>query len=308
MTVPNVGMPPAPVQASRDPRHAGTGAVPPPAPRRRGRRTPPNWLAGVLASVWLVLVAVPLYYLVAASFRTRSEYLSTSPLMPPTNPTIENYTTVLTGGFAQYLWNNIVVTAATVAIVVGLSLPAAYAVARNAGPFVQRGFSIMLIGLAIPAQATIIPVYLLITQLRLYDTLTAVILPTAAFALPVALLVMTNALRDIPGELYEAQVLDGAGPFQTLRNLVLPLAKPAIMTVSVFTALNAWNGFLFPLVLTQSTEKRVLTLGLWEFQGQFGTNVPGLLAAVTLSVIPIFALYLFGRRYLLSGLTAGFGK
>jgi xylobiose transport system permease protein len=73
-------------------------------------------------------------------------------------------------------------------------------------------------------------------------------------------------------------------------------------------ALTAWNGFLFPLVLTQSTDKRVLTLGLWEFQGQFGTNVPGLLAAVTLSVIPIFAVYLFGRRYLLSGLTAGFGK
>ncbi|MGY1857253.1 carbohydrate ABC transporter permease [Modestobacter sp. SYSU DS0290] len=290
-----------------------TGATASRPPRRGkgtpgGRRERPNWLAGILATIWLVIVAVPLYYLVAASFRTRQDYLSTSPLNPPSNPTAENYTTVFEGGFLTYLLNTAVVTVATVAIVVGLCVPAAYAVARNTGPLVQRGFSLMLIGLAIPAQATIIPVYLLITQLRLYDTLLAIILPTAAYAMPVALLVMTNSLRDIPKELYEAQTLDGAGPFKVLRNLVLPLAKPAITTISVFTALNAWNGFLFPLVLTQSKSNRVLTLGLWDFQGQFGTNVPGLLAAVTLSVVPIFVLYLFGRRYLLGGLTAGFGK
>ena len=285
--------------------------VPPhrqPAPRRGGRRERPNWLAGVLAAIWLVLVVVPLYYLVAASFRSRQDYLSSNPLTPPADPTLENYRTVFEGGFLTYLVNNLVVTLATVAIVVALTVPAAYAVARNAGPFVQRGFSLMLIGLAIPAQATIIPVYLLITQMRLYDTLLAIILPTAAFALPVALLVMTNSLRDIPRELYEAQTLDGAGPLAVLRHLVLPLVRPAVTTVSVFTALNAWNGYLFPLVLTQSKSTRTLTLGLQDFQGQFGVNVPGLLAAVTLSVVPIFLLYLFGRRYLLGGLTAGFGK
>jgi len=286
-------------------------AVPPstrPQRRRRRRRERPNWLAGVLATVWLVIVAVPLYYLVAASFRSRQDYLTSSPLKPPSDPTLDNYRTVFEGGFLTYLLNNVVVTVATVAIVVGVALPAAYAVARNTGPVVQRGFSLLLIGLAIPAQATIIPVYLLITQLRLYDTLLAVILPTAAFALPVAMLVMVNSLRDIPRELYEAQTLDGAGPFAVLRTLVLPLAKPAITTVAVFTSLNAWNGFLFPLVLTHSKSTRVLTLGLWDFQGQFGTNVPGLLAAVTLSVVPVFVLSLVGRRYLLSGLPAGFGK
>lgn len=285
----------------------GATAVEPRRRRRRGRERP-NRLAGVLASVWLVLVVVPLYYLVSASFRTRQDYLSSSPLKPPSDPTLDNYRTVFEGGFLTYLVNNLVVTLATVAIVVALSVPAAYAIARNASRVVQRGFSLMLAGLAIPAQATIIPVYLLITQLRLYDTLLAIILPTAAFALPVALLVMTTSLRDIPTELYEAQTLDGARPAATLRHLVLPLAKPAITTVSVFTALNAWNGFLFPLVLTQSKSTRTLTLGLQDFQGQFGVNVPGLLAAVTLSVVPIFLVYLFGRRYLLGGLTAGFGK
>ncbi|MGY1886496.1 carbohydrate ABC transporter permease [Blastococcus sp. SYSU DS0753] len=275
---------------------------------RRRAHGRPNVIAGLLATVWLALVAVPLYFLVAASFRTRSDYLSDNPLALPPAPTLENYQTVLSGDFPTYLLNTVIVTVATIAIVVGLTLPAGYAVARNAGRVVQRGFSLMLVGLAIPAQAAIIPVYLMITQLRLYDTLLAVILPTAAFAMPVALLVMTNSLRDIPKELYEAQTLDGAGPFQALRHLVLPLAKPAITTVAVFTSLTAWNGFLFPLVLTQSVSTRVLTLGLWDYQGQFGTNVPALLAAVTLSVVPIFVLYLVGRRYLLSGLTAGAGK
>jgi len=291
------------------PTAGATTARQPVRPRRRGgRRERPNWLAGVLATGWLVLVAVPLYYLVTGSLRTRQDYLSSNPLVPPSDPTLENYATVFQGGFPTYLLNTVVVTVATVAIVVGLTVPAAYAVVRNGGRLVQRGFSLMLVGLAIPAQAAIIPVYLMITQLRMYDTLLAIILPTAAFAMPVALLVMVNSLRDIPGELYEAQTLDGASPLGILRHLVLPLAKPAITTVAVFTSLTAWNGFLFPLVLTQSESTRVLTLGLWDFQGQFGTNVPGLLAAVTLSVVPIFVLYLIGRRHLLSGLTAGFGK
>lgn len=298
MTLPVV-QPPVDVPAP------GGGGRPRRAARRRRR---PNLVAGALAAVWLSLVAVPLYYLVSASLRTRSEYLSDNPLALPTSPTLENYLTVLQGGFGRYLLNTGLVTAGTVAIVVGLALPAAYAVARNPSRSVQRGFSVLLVGLAIPSQATIIPVYLIITQLRLYDTLTAVILPTAAFALPVAVLVLTNSLRDVPRELYEAQAIDGAGPFAVLRHLVLPLSRPALTTVAVFTSLTAWNGFLFPLVLTQSRDTRVLTLGLWDFQGQFGTNVPALLAAVTLSVIPIFVLYVLGRRYLLSGLAAGFGK
>jgi xylobiose transport system permease protein len=275
---------------------------------RADRRSRPNVVGGTLALAWLAIIAVPAYYLIAASLRTRSEYLLDSPLRLPSNPTLANYRTVLAGGFARYLLNTTVVTAGSVVLVLLLALPAAYAITRSESRMVRRGFTVLLAGLAIPAQAVIIPVYLLVTQLRLYDSLTAIILPTAAFALPVATLVLTNTLRDIPRELYEAQEIDGADPARMVTTLVLPLARPALVTVAIFTALSAWNGFLFPLVLTQSDSQRVLTLGLWNFQGQFGTDVPALLAAVTLSALPIFALYLIGRRYLLRGLTAGFGR
>jgi xylobiose transport system permease protein len=283
-------------------------AARPEPPVHRGRRQRPNLVAGIGAALWLLVVVVPLYYLLTGSVRGRSEYLTGDSLSLPENPTLDNYATVLEGGFTTYLLNNIIVTVGTVAIVVLCAVPCAYAVARSSSPVIKYGFTMLLMGLAIPAQATIIPVYLIITRLHLYDSLLAIILPTAAFALPVATLVLVNSLRDVPRELYEAQEIDGASPWQTLTNLVLPLAKPAVVTVVIYTSLQAWNGFLFPLVLTQSTDTRVLTLGLWEFQGQFGANVPGLLAAVTLSVLPIFVVYLIGRRFLLSGLTAGFGK
>ena len=114
--------------------------------------------------------------------------------------------------------------------------------------------------------------------------------------------------RDIPGELFEAMRVDGAGDWRTLTTLVLPLAKPALTTVAIYNGLNVWNGFIFPLVLTQSPDKRVLPLALWTFQGEFTANIPAVLAAVVLSTLPIVVLYIFGRRQLLAGLTAGVGK
>ncbi len=102
--------------------------------------------------------------------------------------------------------------------------------------------------------------------------------------------------------------LDGATDWRMLWSLVVPLSKPAIITVAVYDALNVWNGFLFPLILTQSADKRVLPLSLWTFQGDLTTNIPAVLAAVVLSVLPMFAAYAVGRRQLVSGLTAGFTK
>jgi raffinose/stachyose/melibiose transport system permease protein/xylobiose transport system permease protein len=265
-------------------------------------------VAFLAALCWTVVILVPVYFLVATTFRTRENYLDGHPLAFPEDPTLDNYRDVLDADFSTFFINNVLVTLGAVGLVLLLCIPAAYAVVRGTSRVTQQAFSLMLIGLAIPAQATIVPVFFLISQIGLHDTLPAVVLPTAAFAMPVSMLVLTNGLRDIPNELYEAQALDGAGPMRTLLTLVVPLAKPPIMTAAVFTALNAWNGFIFPLVLLDSPDQRVLTQALWEFKGQFGTNIPGLMAAVVLSLLPIFVIYLIGRRFLLSGLTAGFGK
>jgi len=259
-------------------------------------------------TVWLVIIGVPLYVLVKYSFQLQSDYLSGSPLAPPAHPTLSNYSYVLQNGFARFTANTLVVTIGTVALVLVLAVPAAYAIVRSPSRLVSTWFRVYLFGLAIPAQATVIPVYLLITNLQLYDSLVAIIVPGAAFGIPISILVLVGSLREIPRETYEAMSIDGAGAAMIFLRLVLPMGRSAIMTVSIFTALGAWNGFIFPLLLTQSESRRVLTLSLYNFQGEFQTNVPGLMAAVVLSALPIFAVYLFGRRWLMAGLAGMGGK
>lgn len=278
----------------------------PAATRRRRRRGNP--LAGLGSLVWLVLVLVPLYTLVSSSLMHQDEALNGDPLAVPTHPTLDNYRTVLDSGFSTMLTNTAIVAVATVAIVLVLAVPVAYVAVRTRSRLSGLAFRTFLLGVAIPAQAVIVPLYLLISKMGLYDSLPAIILPTAAFAMPVAVLILSGTMRDVSEEMYEAMALDGASPLRMLWQLAIPMSKAGISTVAVYTALQAWNGFLFPLILTQSEENRVLTLGLFNFMSQFGVNIPAVLAAIVLSVVPIFAVYLVARKALVNGLMGVGGK
>ncbi|MFD7405697.1 carbohydrate ABC transporter permease [Streptomyces sp. NPDC059866] len=287
----------------------GPGTPPPPArhrPRHWTRRANP--LAGLGSLIWLAVVIIPIYAMISASLTRQDEALGQNALQPPTNPTLENYNTVLNNGFGHFLTNTAIVAAAVVAIVLVLCVPLAYVAVRTRNRWSGAAFRLFLLGVAIPAQAVVVPLYLMIAKLNLYDSLLAVILPTAAFAMPVAVLILTGTLRDISEELYEAMALDGASPLRMLFQLTVPLAKGGIGTVVIYSALQAWNGFLFPLIFTQSDGPRVLTLGLFNYVSQFGVNVPALLASVVLSGIPIFAVYLVARRALVGGLMGVGGK
>ncbi|MFL5660801.1 MAG: carbohydrate ABC transporter permease [Ktedonobacteraceae bacterium] len=258
--------------------------------------------------VWLVIAFYPILFMLMTSLRPLADFFTDIPWLPPTHPTVTNYGNVLAADFGLYFANTVFVTVISVLLIVVVSLFAAYAISRIQNRFTQGLFSLFLFGLAIPLQATIIPIYAMITNLHLYDTLFALILPYVAFGIPLSVLVLVTYIRDIPNELHESMYLDGAGHFRILRSLVLPLSRPALITVIIYETIQVWNGFLFPLVLTQSPSVRVLPLALWSFQGQFTTNVPAILAAVFLSATPIILLYVFGRRQLLSGLMAGFSK
>ncbi|HMR48438.1 MAG TPA: carbohydrate ABC transporter permease [Arachnia sp.] len=270
--------------------------------------TRPNVLGGLGGFLWLGIIILPIYFIFVTSLRPRTDYFTENPLAFPRNPTLDAYRQVLENDFLRYFGNSVVVTGVSVAVILAVSLMAAYVVVRNPSPAVRGIFRLFLLGIAIPIQATIIPVYYLIVQLGLYDTLWALILPSIAFSIPLSVMILTNFLRDVPGELFESMTVDGAGQLRMLWSLVLPLSRPAIVTVGIYVALQVWNGFLFPLVLTQSAHSRVIPLSLWSFQGEFTMNVPAVLAAVVLSILPLLAAYIVGRRQLVSGLTAGFGK
>jgi raffinose/stachyose/melibiose transport system permease protein len=277
-------------------------------PENRTSRRHLNLPAGIAGWLWLAVIIVPLYWILITSFKAQSDYFTTNPLVPGGDPTLDNYKMVVDSGFARYFLNSVIVTLGTIVPAVVISFMAAFAIVRGRSKFLAFSSRFLLFGLAIPLQATIIPVYLIIIRLQLYDTLLALILPSIAFAIPLSVLILANFIRDVPNELFESMRLDGTSEWGTAWRLAFPLTRPAIVTVSIYNGLAVWNGFLLPLILTQSQDLRVLPLALWSFQGQYSVNIPAVLAAVVLTTLPILVLYVVGRRQLLSGLTAGFGK
>jgi len=274
-----------------------------PVTRRR------NWPGALAGWLWLAIVVIPLYWILITSLKAQSSYYASNPLVPPGAPTLDNYRLVIDSDFIRYFINSAVVTAGAVIPAVTVAFMAAYAIVRGwPGRFLRAVNGLFLMGLAIPLQATIIPIYLIIIRLHLYDSLLALILPSIAFAIPLTVLVLANFIRDVPKELFESMRIDGASEWATLWRLAAPLTRPAILTVTVYNALTIWNGFLLPLVLTQSPDRRTLPLALWTFQGQYSVNVPAVLASVVLTTLPILVLYAVGRRQLVSGLTAGFSR
>ena len=285
--------------AARDVRQHRTGST----VRRR------NWLGGLAGWLWLAVVVIPIYWVLITSFKARAGYYASNPMAPPSNPTLENYRFVIQSDFISYFVNSVVVTAGAVVPAVTFSFMAAYAIVRAGDWWLLRSVnSLFLMGLAIPLQAAIIPIYLIVIRLHMYDTLLAIILPSIAFAIPLSVLVLSNFIRDVPKELFDSMRVDGASEWATLWHLAFPLTRPALVTVSIYNGLAIWNGFLLPLILIQSPNQRPLPLALWAFQGQYSVNVPAVLASVVLTALPILALYVIGRRQLLSGLTAGFSR
>lgn len=284
-------------------------------PRRERRRNParnpakhrPNLLGGLAGWLWLAVVVIPLYWVLITSLKLESNYYESNPLLPPGDPTLDNYRFVIEAGFVGYFVNSVVVTAGAVVPAVLVSFMAAYAIVRGWRlRFLRMANGLFLMGLAIPLQATAIPLFLMISKLGLYDSLLALILPSIAFAIPLSVLVLANFIRDVPRELFEAMRIDGATEWMTMWRLAVPLTRPAIITVTIYNALTIWNGFLLPLILTLSPERRTLPLALSYFQGEHSVNVPAIVAAVVLTTLPILVLYAFGRRQLLTGLAAGF--
>jgi raffinose/stachyose/melibiose transport system permease protein len=268
-----------------------------------------NWLGGLAGWIWLFIIIAPIYWIIITSFKSQTNYFASNPMVPTSKPTLDNFRLVLDSDFTHYFVNSTIVTIGAVIPAVLVSFMAAYAIIRDGRRWFIRGANwLFLTGLAIPLQAAIIPIYLEIIKMGLYDSLLALVLPSIAFAIPLSVLVLTNFIRDVPRELFESMRVDGASEWQLLWRLAFPLTRPALVTVTIYQGVLIWNNFLLPLVLTQSPDKRTLPLALWTFQGQYSVNVPAVLASVLLTAMPIFVLYVVGRRQVVSGLSGGISK
>jgi raffinose/stachyose/melibiose transport system permease protein len=277
--------------------------------RRTTRRGPSRraveWLLLGLASLmWLAVVLIPVSYAVIQTLKTQQDAMMSYP-WSLSNPTFSNYQTVFGPQILRYLLNSVITSVGAVLLSLVLGSLAAYALARLPSRANVFLYLLFVSGLAVPIYAAIIPIYRFSISVNLYDTLPGVLLPFAATGLPITVFILTAFMRAIPDELEQAMQIDGAGTFRRYLQLALPLARPALATVAVYTFIANWNNFVLPLVLTQTDDKRTLPLAIWNYQGQYGMNVPLVLTVVVLSTLPLLIFYILQRRNFIQGLTAG---
>ncbi|MDA8295405.1 MAG: carbohydrate ABC transporter permease [Actinomycetota bacterium] len=269
----------------------------------RAKRRLSGTVAFVLGTIWLIIVLAPIYFMVLSSLRTQGTYVTANPWVPTGGLTGSEYSTVFHAGLGGYFVNSVIVTVACVLITLALSLAASFRIIRRTSRLSGAVMRLLVFGLAVPIQALIVPLYIIIDKIGLYDTLSALVLTMSAAAIPVSVLIMLSFVRDIPRELIDAMSVDGAGEWRIFASLIVPLSRPVLATVAIYNGLNVWNNFLLPLVLTQSNSNAVLPLGLFKFQGEYGIDVPAIMAAVLLSVIPLVILYIAMRRQFVRGLS-----
>ncbi len=277
-----------------------------PAPRKKR-----NWsMAGriVLLLIASVFILGPVLWTLSTSLRPPAESFQLPPSFLPLNPDFSSYDQV----FKQL---NIMLLVLNSALVTGLIAVGQMFTAALAGyafanlKFRGRGalFSIVLATMMVPAQVTIVPVFMLIRGIGLSDTLLALILP----AIPTAFgtFLMRQYFLGLPSDLGEAAAIDGASPWRTFRSVYAPLAMPGMAIVGILAFNYHWNEFFRPLILTISEQNFTLPLGLVSLQGNLGTgSISVVLAGVILSMIPALVVFMFGQRALRDGLTAGTGK
>ncbi|MFI8194254.1 carbohydrate ABC transporter permease [Streptomyces sp. NPDC085946] len=251
------------------------------------------------------LVVVPLLVVVFGSFKSLPQ-LFDAPLAPPGSPDLGNYRrAVREGGLGTAFRNSLVVTAGGVLSTLVVAALAAFFCARVPGRAGWAVFGVLVAGLAVPAQAAIVPQYVLFDRLGLTDSLLGLILVETTMTLPTAVFILGSFLRTVPEELYEAAELDGAGPLRAFVSIALPLTRPALATTGIFLFVMDWNDLLYPLLFIRSQEHRTLPLALLDFQGEFLTQYPLLFAGVVIASAPVVVVYLLLQRYFVSGMTAG---
>jgi raffinose/stachyose/melibiose transport system permease protein len=261
----------------------------------------------VLVAAGAVIV-VPLLYAVLSGFKSTDE-LSRNPFGLPEHWLTGNYTGILgSGDFWRLLGNSTLVAVATTVLVVAVSALAAFSFARFAFRGREVLFTFFTMGLMFPFAVAVLPLFLILRYLGLLDNPLGVILPQAAFGLPMTIIILRGFFRQIPGELEEAATLDGCSAFGFFWRVLLPMARPALGTVSVLAVVASWNNFMLPLLVFTDSKWWTLPLGVVQFQGQYSAEYARVFAYLVLAMVPALALYSVAERQLVGGLTAGATK
>jgi raffinose/stachyose/melibiose transport system permease protein len=280
-----------------------------PSRRQKASKPPRDW---VLTGLWIALIAValiwvmPFVFIVFTSLKSEQEIYGSGAFMPPTSWAWHNYAAAWkTGGFGTTLVNSLVISVIKVPLGLLFSAMAAYAIAQIRISGRKVIFLLFLLGTMVPFQVLLAPLFGLVNQLGLTNTYIGVILPYIAFGVPYQIFILRGYFREVPSELTEAALIDGASHITIFWRIFLPVSLPALAALFILDFVATWNEFAMALVLLQDSGKWTLPLGLMAFQGQFASAYGPLNAAIVMTVLPATLVYLIFQRYFVSGLTMG---
>ncbi|HEY2042389.1 MAG TPA: carbohydrate ABC transporter permease [Jatrophihabitans sp.] len=275
-------------------------------PSRRNRRLWRNSSRYIVLTVGAVIMVLPFIYMLSTSFKSQTYVLTIPPQFIPHPATIGNYRDAwTTDSFARYFLNSVLVALATTVLSLLLSSMMAYAFARFRFPGREILFKLLLLGLMVPAMMLIIPQFILAKYLGLIDSMAGLVVFYVGASLSLNTFLLRGFFQAIPVELEQAMQVDGAGSITRYWRLILPLAKPALATATIFTFLGSWDEFAWALTIINTPSKRTLPLAIALFQGQNSTLWGLVFAASIIAVVPVIVVFLLFQRYFVQGLTAG---
>ncbi|MCB0053548.1 MAG: carbohydrate ABC transporter permease [Caldilineaceae bacterium] len=253
----------------------------------------------------VLLIGMPVYWMISGAFKTPQEIYSIPPTWIPTQPTLASFPKAWNSApFGRYYVNSFIVTLFGSGFEVFFAVTSAYAFAFLRFPGKRYVFLLLLAALMVPVQVTILPNYLTIARLGWINTFQGIVIPGASVAYGTFLL--RQYYRTLPTEIMDAARVDGAGHIRTLTSVVVPLAKPAIVSFGLLSIVAKWNEFLWPLIVTNTKEMRVLPIGIYWLMVEEGTIDWGLVMAGTIFVVlPVLIVFLYAQRYIVDGIAAG---
>ena len=268
-----------------------------------GRRV--RWSTPLVYALATAIAAVsigPVVYVILGGFRTTGQ-IAVSPAGLPDPWVWDTYSRVLA---SSHFWlevsNSTLIAGATTLGVVSLGVMAAFVLARYTFRGREAIYTYFTIGLLFPAAAGILPLYLLLRDLNLANTYLGVIIPQVAFQLPITIVVLRPFLAAVPGELEDAAAVDGTGRLGFFWRILLPLSRPALVTVGVLAFVASWNSFLLPLLVLQGANLQTLPLGVQDFSAEHSQDTAGILAFTSLAMLPALLFFSFAERQIVSGL------
>jgi N-acetylglucosamine transport system permease protein len=261
----------------------------------------------VLLAIWSVIVIVPFLWVLLSSFKTTKEILA-SPFSLPAHWGFDNYAHAWTdAGIRQFFLNTVIVVGVALVLVMLLGAMCAYVLARFKFPGARFIYYLMLVGLTVPIFLAIVPLFFVLKNIGLINTLPGLIMVYVAFALPFTVFFLYAFFKTLPDDVYEAALIDGAGEWRAFFRIMLPMARPGIAAVAIFNFLGLWNQFLLPVALNTDQSKYVLTQGMASFASQAGYAVDfgALFAAVVITVVPVLIVYVIFQRRLEGSVSRG---